>query len=241
MPAVRRVVDSGLSRLEIGKCAASRYPAPRRTLDSGPASGRACLKGLRSPYTEQERRNWLETPHEPGSGSGLRFFSNGRMELAEDRRASLDLTNDQADLVQAIGQSLTAYVDALAQLMAGKYAHLRNTLPSYLLNPGNVTAIVCEDTVLVRFQSAGEPRGVVCGWAPGSIYELAPVVSQNSVYCHKSAATVTQHDETRGFPFSLQKFTAATGSVDEIAGGRLAFNVIVEHPPVMPAPPLKPY
>src|SRR3954451_14703692 len=46
--------------------------------------------------------------------------------------------------------TLSSYVDAVQDLLRGKYAAVKQMLPPYLADPGNFVAFGCDDGIIVR-------------------------------------------------------------------------------------------
>lgn len=150
------------------------------------------------------------------------------------------LSEEQQAFMRQIGKTVAAYMKAAKDLLTGKLAHLREWAPRHLTEPGNVLVTCCLDGVVVRFEAASDSPRVFSGWMPGSLSDVAGLVSQNLIRCHPDKNYVSTV-ATTGTELKLSSVKQATGETTELASIRISFEAVIERPVSLPLPPQKPF
>ena len=146
----------------------------------------------------------------------------------------------QQRMLEAVGATLRAYLNAAGELLQGSCAHLRDFVPGYLSTPGNVLASCCPDGVAIRFEEGiGESR-VIAAWSDQPLVELVPMMSQNLIRCHTDRASAASAPATGMLLTLFSEGPDATSRTD-IASIRLCFDAIIERPERLPSAPQKPF
>jgi hypothetical protein len=169
------------------------------------------------------------------------FIGDNPMQLAEDAGdETIALTPDQRDTISLIGKTVRAYLDAARGLLSGKYSYLREFVPEYLADPGNVMAVTCAGGIVIRYEKKQESSKVFTGWMTEDLRQVAAMLSQNLIQCYPSrqfASTV----ETTGTEIKLFSVNPGTNQTTEHLSFRIGFDVVVEPPEQPPIPPRKPF
>ena len=94
-----------------------------------------------------------------------------------------DWTPDQEAASTAVSEAIKVYIKTTESLATGKYGHLRDKIPEYMTNPGNVLIAVCSDGVVIRYEKKGhEERKLVVTVIQEGIARVASMLSQNLVH-----------------------------------------------------------
>lgn len=152
----------------------------------------------------------------------------------------LHLSQTEADLVRAVGTTMKAYVDSAAALSQGKYNQIRERIPTHLRKSGRVTAIICQDGMIARYEHDGNPEGVAVGCSPESVTTLAPIISQQMVHCYKDR-NLRDAGSPPGMQMALQRQSATGPATQTIATSDITLRAVLERPSQLPSPPNKPY
>ncbi|MBI4286805.1 MAG: DUF4263 domain-containing protein [Chloroflexi bacterium] len=164
------------------------------------------------------------------------------LELSEDTEHEIpEITEEQRAIVRQIGRTMKAYLDSAEQLLQGKLADIRDLAPIHLSNPGNLFVVACPDGVAIRFDRKTEDkRRTFAGWTNDSLLKLAPLLSQNLIHCYTDR-NYTSTIPTTGAELKLFAVDAATKVQHDILSIRAGIDAVIEKPPLLPAPPHKPF
>lgn len=164
----------------------------------------------------------------------------GPAKLVEDPRQEIsELTEVQQLLLEQVGLTFRAYMNASLELLQDKYAHIRDLVPRHLSDPGNVITVACQDGIVVRFEANAGERRVITGWTNASLAEIAAGLSENLIHCYADKSQVpvilTNSPEIR----------LSTTDIDqvrrEVLNVKVGFNAIIKRPLELPKPPGKPF
>lgn len=179
---------------------------------------------------------------------GLVRFSPGQpMQLQpEEDKSTMSLSKDQQTWMDALGDSIHAYIDAARELLNGKYKNIKDQAPPHLAEPSSILVIHCEDGIIIRYDArkdnkeAKQRPSIFSSFSDETISQLAPKISESVVYCHPS------HDfksviHQNGPEIILAK-TDATGSHQKIIlRVRVGLNAVIPSPSEsLPKSPAKP-
>jgi hypothetical protein len=145
----------------------------------------------------------------------------------------------QNDLAEAVMAALRAYIKSLEALTQGRYQHLRDKLPPYLADPGNVVAVICKDGVVVRYERKHgdqKPKIGVAG-VPEGVELAAMMLSQNLVHI----ATETSPMPPENFGVSLTLSANSPESSHDFLDSRIWFQTKMPTEPPSPLACAKPY
>lgn len=150
-------------------------------------------------------------------------------------------TPEQAAAVSAISKAIKSYITTAESLSNGKYQHLREKLPEYLVSPGNLLMAICADGVVVRYErkSDAERKRAVAIFSQG-IAEVAALLSQNLVHIESEEAPHPL-SETFGVQIKLSVHSPSKGTSQDIAASRIWFQTRRTEPQQSHAPGAKPY
>ena len=97
-----------------------------------------------------------------------------------------NLTNEQLTLIKAVGSTIATYVKAAQQLLDDKYSNIRNYAPIHLRDVVTVNTFFCKDGIIIRYEKETENQEnrFFIGGSDETIFQLAPKLSENVVYCH---------------------------------------------------------
>ena len=172
----------------------------------------------------------------------LRLEGVSPMVLIEDEgEVTEQWTPEQDTVVKAVSASVKAYLKTAESLGAGQYAHLRDKIPAYLADPGNVLIAVCSDGVVVRYErKTDEKQRLAITVLPQGIATGAAMLSQNLVHIASPEAPLPENQEF-GVELKLCVFSPQQGESQDIAASHIWFQV-ANTPPQEPNPPgAKPY
>lgn len=150
-------------------------------------------------------------------------------------------TPEQDTVMKAVSACVKAYLKTAESLGEGQYAHLRDKIPAYLTDPGNVLVAVCSDGVVVRYErKTDEKRRLAVTVLPQGIATGAAILSQNLVHIASPEVPILENQEF-GVELKLSVFSPQKGESRDIAASRIWFQV-ANTPPQEPNPPgAKPY
>jgi hypothetical protein len=133
---------------------------------------------------------------------------------------------------------LTAYVDAVQDLLRGKYAAVKQMLPPYLADPGNFVAFRYDDGIIIRVDPNAGDRKTLAVRVNGSIKEHAFQVSEGLIHCTGSPDFAP---EKPGVTLKLQ-VRALTGEVKkELVEMGIACHLALDEPEPLRSPPATPF
>ena len=78
------------------------------------------------------------------------------------------------ETVQAVCETVSAYLHAAQRLLQGKYSYLRDLAPRHLWEPSRALVACCPDGVIVRYERRPEGRETLGMWIEESLTRLAP-------------------------------------------------------------------
>jgi hypothetical protein len=157
-----------------------------------------------------------------------------------DDAKGLEATAEQRHTVTLIGKTIREYRNAARELLAGKYAHLREYAPAYLADPGNILAACCNEGVVIRFESSSEAGKVCSGWIANDLAEVAALLSQNLIHCIASGEA-SDIDVNSGHEVKLSSVNADGSHGRDLLSFRIGFTVLNKHVDTIPKPPDKPF
>src|SRR5947208_1763656 len=138
------------------------------------------------------------------------FSGDKPMQLTEDCGDNTTvLTPDQRGMMNLVGETVRAYLEAARDLLSGKYSHLREFAPEYLANPGNVMVITCAGGTVIRYEKKQEISQVFTGWMTEDLRHVAAMLSQNLIQCYPSRQFLSTV-ETTGIEFKLSSVNPDT-------------------------------
>lgn len=156
--------------------------------------------------TEKDNPEQLKSKLEVRPGQPL-VFSQGPNAIVEPA----SIPPNQAS---QIGQTLKAYRDAAKVLLAGKYQDLKPFAPAHLSSNCNITAIKCDDGLIVRFDVPIEGTVQVrVGSIKGTLTEVGAPISEYFVHFPKDAASFDPGEQ--GPRLVMAKFNLDAPDVQE--------------------------
>jgi hypothetical protein len=150
-------------------------------------------------------------------------------------------TPQQQEAAEIVFKAIGRYLKSTKTLAAEKYAHLREKLPGYLIDPGNVLIVVCLDGIVVRFEAkiSAERHMLAVAVMNQRISAVASLVSQNLVSI-ESPESPPPSRETFGVEVRLSVATLA-GVKKDLAVKRIWFQAKYAVPPGEPLLGAKPF
>ena len=113
----------------------------------------------------------------------VRFIGNNPLEMIEEPEpGSSELSVEQKNIIDKVGEAISSYLKAVESLFQGKYAHLKEVSPIHLTNPGNVLIICCQDGVVVRYERNVDGNKVFAGWMSGELSSVVSELSQKLIH-----------------------------------------------------------
>ena len=92
-------------------------------------------------------------------------------------------TPEQESIADAVSHAIKSYLKTTQSLASEAYAHLRDKIPAYMADPGNLLIAVCADGVVVRYEKrVHEGRKLAVTVLPHGIATGAAILSQNLVH-----------------------------------------------------------
>ncbi|GMQ83221.1 MAG: hypothetical protein BMS9Abin05_2711 [Rhodothermia bacterium] len=122
----------------------------------------------------------------------LTFAGKQSMEF-KDLTDSVVKVPDQArqDSLNKVGNAISAYLKSAKMQLRDAYSHVKDLAPNHLLDQTPVLIAMATDGIIVRFdRERGEQpkdpdkRLLAHAWFEDSLVRLAPLVSQNVVFCY---------------------------------------------------------
>lgn len=176
-------------------------------------------------------------------------LKKGHFSLVGDRPMQLtvdagddmpSLTPDQDHKISLIGKAVREYREAAKRLLSEKYSHLKNFAPKHLADPGNILVASCSGGVVIRYESNVECSKIFSGWMSEDLPEVATKLSQNLIRCHPNRQFTSTIQET-GTEIQLSVFNPDGSKARDLLSFRVGFDVVIEQPDHVPAPPHKPF
>jgi len=169
------------------------------------------------------------------------FAGDAPMQVVDE--AGLNLPNpsdEQKNIVDVVGKTMRAYLNATKELFKGKYAHLKELAPAHLANPGKVLAACCKDGVVIRFERKIEEERLVSAWMSETLPKITEMLSQNLIHCYNERNYSSTIPEA-GIEIKLSSENPQTQRTTDIVKFKIGFDVVIEHPQYLPQPPQKPF
>lgn len=151
-----------------------------------------------------------------------------------------NLTPEQRSTVSVVGSAVNEYLKAAKKLLNGKYAHLKDSAPRYLVDPGEVLIACCPGAVVIRYESKVKSSHVTSAWLPDDLPSVASLVSQHLVQCHLNREFESTIPET-GTELRLFTTDPKSQRSTEILSVKIGFDIVIERPDHFPLSPQKPF
>ena len=108
-------------------------------------------------------------------------------------------TPEQEAAASAVSQATKSYMKSAEALAGGKYEHLKDKIPEYMVNPGNLLMAICTDGVVIRYEKKTlDERKLVVTVIPQGISQVAALLSQNLVHIESPEAPHLNRPGNRG-------------------------------------------
>jgi antiviral defense system Shedu protein SduA len=131
----------------------------------------------------------------------------------------------QEAIVDAVSSAVKSYLKNTETLASEKYAHLRDKIPEYLSNPGQVLVAVCNDGVVIRYEKKiRTERKLAITVMRQGIAEVAALLSQNLVHIQSPDSPLPQN-ENFGVEFKLTLHSPSAETSKDIIATRIWFQV----------------
>lgn len=140
-----------------------------------------------------------------------------------------------------IGDTLTAYTRAGAELLTGRYLYLADSAPRHLRKRGDITVLNCKDGVIVRYDPPGEEKGRVrTAGMESTLAEMAPIISDRYLHLDKAPEEILP-TECPQLNFALKDASGATRQSMTMAVVLIARSIVPDgfvqsRPPARPIP-----
>ena len=157
-----------------------------------------------------------------------------------DTSDTSNLAEDQLHILKVLQKAVRNYRDAAKKLLSGKYSHLRELVPAYLVDPGNILIVCSTDGTVIRYERKLESSKIFTGWMLEDLPQIAARLSQNLIQCHTSRKFTSTVDKT-GIEIKLSAVNPSTSHKKNLLSIRIGFDVVIEQPEHLPAPPHKPF
>lgn len=177
----------------------------------------------------KQRKHWM---------TGIVHVASGQpMEIIEQQRGVPGiLTRQQKNILNQVGSTIKAYLDASYSLLNEQYPHLRDLTPRHLSETSNVMVTCCQDGVIVRYDHTDQSREIVVGWSPETLAQLTPKISESVVYCYPNREFMSLIPE-HAPQIVLSKVDGKTNERTDIISIRIGIDAVLERPAVSLAPP----
>ncbi|MDP3514514.1 MAG: DUF4263 domain-containing protein [Sulfuritalea sp.] len=152
-------------------------------------------------------------------------------------------TPEQEAAANAVSLAVKSYIKTAEDLVAanGKYSHLRDKIPEYMANPGNLLMAICTNGVVIRYEKKTDAaRKWAVAVIPQGIAEVAALLSQNLVHI-ESLDTPHPTNENFGVEFKLSVHSPSQGTSHDIAAARIWFQTKLVPPQQVVTTGAKPY
>jgi hypothetical protein len=172
----------------------------------------------------------------------MTFTPRRPMEFSENSEAPTQtLTQEQERVINQVGSTVKAYLDAADSLLKGKYAPIKDLAPTHLTDHGTVLVVCCGEGVLIRYERKQEEKKVMTAWRNEALSKSALVLSESVVHC-RSGKGDSAADPRSGPQVTLRKTDSATGETSQILAFKVSFEAEIDQPrEPLPEPPDKPY
>lgn len=151
------------------------------------------------------------------------------------------LTPEQEAAANAVFLAVKSYIKTTEELVNGKYLHLRDKIPEYMANPGNLLVAICIDGVVIRYEKKTDAkRKLAVTFIPQGIAEAAAMLSQNLVHI-ESVEAPHPLNENFGVELKLTLHSPSEGVSRDIAATRIWFQTKLSTPQQVTPLGAKPY
>src|SRR5262252_7665274 len=180
-------------------------------------------------------------PRERKKGQ-LRFEGANPMTLVDVNDEPTETwTPDEEAAANVVSQALKSYINTTEALASGKYAHLNDKIPEYMVSPGHLLIAICTDGIVIRYEKkVHDKRKLVVTVIPQGIAEVAALLSQNLVYIESPEAP-SPLNENFGVELKLSVHSPSQGTSHDIMAGRIWFQMKSTLPQQVDPPGAKPY
>jgi len=172
----------------------------------------------------------------------FKFEGSNPMAIVELSDATPEAsTPEQEAIATAVSRAIKSYIVTTEALARGKYQHLRDKIPEYMGNPGNVLMAICADGIVVRYEKKALQgrKGVVLFLREG-IGHAAAVLSQNLVHIESPEAP-SPSQENFGVEIKFWLGSSPQGISQEVLATRIWFQAKSGLPQQAPLLGAKPY
>ena len=161
----------------------------------------------------------------------LRLEGANPMMFVESSEEQVEpLSSGEEAALAAVSTAMKAYLAAAEGLTSGKYGHLRDVIPAYLANPGNVLVAVCADGIVIRYEQKGEEeRKLVAALMPEGIAQVASLLSQRLVHL-QTQQTPHPVEENFGVELKFVVHSPSLGTSHDLVAGRIWFETLNSAP-----------
>lgn len=150
-------------------------------------------------------------------------------------------TPEQEAAASAVSQATKSYMKSAEALAGGKYEHLKDKIPEYMVNPGNLLMAICTDGVVIRYEKKTlDERKLVVTVIPQGISQVAALLSQNLVHIESPEAPHPLN-ENFGVELKLSVHSPSQGTSHDIVAARIWFQTKNTSPQQVEPPGAKPY
>ena len=172
----------------------------------------------------------------------LRFEGANPMALVElNDEPTKGWTPEQEAAASAVSQATKSYMKSAEALAGGKYEHLKDKIPEYMVNPGNLLMAICTDGVVIRYEKKTlDERKLVVTVIPQGISQVAALLSQNLVHIESPEAPHPLN-ENFGVELKLSVQSPSQGTSHDIVAARIWFQTKNTSPQQVEPPGAKPY
>ena len=172
----------------------------------------------------------------------LRFEGANPMALVElNDEPTKGWTPEQEAAASAVSQATKSYMKSAEALAGGKYEHLKDKIPEYMVNPGNLLMAICTDGAVIRYEKKTlDERKLVVTVIPQGISQVAALLSQNLVHIESPEAPHPLN-ENFGVELKLSVQSPSQGTSHDIVAARIWFQTKNTSPQQVEPPGAKPY
>jgi len=148
---------------------------------------------------------------------GVPLSVSGKTEVQADDVA---VTPETRSKIDRVGKTLKAYLRASRDLVAGRYAELRDYVPEHMTQACTPTAFLLDDGIIVRYDLVENPEPkVFTALLLGSITEWVPRLSESVVYCPHDASSFDAGDKGLRIDWSRRSLQ---GEITPVTSMRIA-------------------
>jgi len=171
-------------------------------------------------------------------------FGAGRpMEMIQSDSLPLNITEEQQLFGKAVGSTIRPYIEAIKELLAGKYSGIIEYVPLHLRQPSMIVVFCCKDGVIIRYDCQKEvdrPK-VGIAFAEETLADLASKISESVVHCFSNHEDIPPIPES-GPEIILTTTSGTTGESKKLISFKINYNIVLEEPSgALLPPPSKPY